>query len=117
MFRRADSPAMGRFYVMLVTLLVRGVMIICRSRAELVLENLALRQQLTALKQRRPRPALDDADRGFWVPPALVLAGMAQSAAHRQTRHRGEVAPAALPTLLDEALAGQPRSRPTAYRR
>jgi len=58
---------MGRFFVMLVTLVIRGVVVICRSRAQLALENLALRQQVTALKQRRPRPPLDDADRGFWV--------------------------------------------------
>src|SRR5579859_6434553 len=30
-----------------------------RSRRHLVLENLALRQQLTVLKRRRPRPRLD----------------------------------------------------------
>ena len=39
----------------------------CRRRADLVLENLALRQQVTALKKERPRPALDDTDRAFWV--------------------------------------------------
>ena len=39
----------------------------CRRRADLVIENLALRQQLTALKNERPRPPLDDTDRAFWV--------------------------------------------------
>jgi len=38
-----------------------------RTREELMIENLALRQQVTALKQQRPRPLLDDLDRAFWV--------------------------------------------------
>ena len=58
---------MPRFFVFLVTLVFCAVKAICRSRSDLVLENLALRQQVTTLKQRRPRPPLDDADRGFWV--------------------------------------------------
>ena len=39
----------------------------CRRRADLVLENVALRQQVTALKKERPRPPLDDTERAFWV--------------------------------------------------
>ncbi len=58
---------MCRFFVFLVMLVFGAVRAACRSRADLVVENLALRQQVTALKQRRPRPPLDDADRGFWV--------------------------------------------------
>jgi putative transposase len=38
-----------------------------RSRAELVLENLALRQQLLTLHAKRPRPRLGVLDRLFWV--------------------------------------------------
>jgi transposase InsO family protein len=37
------------------------------SRSQLVLENLALRQQLAVLGRRRPRPALHRRDRLFWV--------------------------------------------------
>ena len=58
---------MPRFIVFLVALVVGAIRAICRSGADLVIENLALRQQVTALKQQRPRPRLDDADRGFWV--------------------------------------------------
>ena len=32
-----------------------------------MIENLALRQQVTALKKERPRPPLEDVDRAFWV--------------------------------------------------
>jgi len=38
-----------------------------RSRNDLILENLALRQQVAVLKQERPRPHLCWADRCFWV--------------------------------------------------
>ena len=38
-----------------------------RSRRELALENLALRQQLASMKFRYRRPHLTDSDRLFWV--------------------------------------------------
>ena len=38
-----------------------------RSRRDLLLENLALRQQLGVLKQRRPQPRFASSDRLFWV--------------------------------------------------
>ena len=38
-----------------------------RSRRELLMENLALRQQLAVLKRRRPQPRLAATDRLFWV--------------------------------------------------
>jgi hypothetical protein len=58
---------MARLLVFLVSLGVRALRAICRSRADLVIENLALHQQVAALIKQRPRPALDDADRAFWV--------------------------------------------------
>ena len=42
--------------VFLVSLGVRVIRAMCRRRADLVLENVALRQQVTALKKERPRP-------------------------------------------------------------
>src|SRR5438552_4902138 len=38
-----------------------------RTRRELALENLALRQQLAVWKARQPRPQLTATDRIFWV--------------------------------------------------
>ena len=38
-----------------------------RSRHSLLLENLALRQQLVVLKRRHPRPKLDLSDKLFWL--------------------------------------------------
>ena len=50
-----------------------------RSREELLLENLALRQQLLALHAKRPRPRLSSADRLFWVVLRKVWSGWKRS--------------------------------------
>ena len=49
------------------TLGARTIRAMCRRRADLVIENVALRQQVAALKKERPRPPVDDADRAFWA--------------------------------------------------
>ncbi len=38
-----------------------------KSRRDLIIENLVLRQQLSTLKAERPRPRLTTVDRLFWV--------------------------------------------------
>ena len=43
-----------------------------RPRANLVAENLVLRQQLAVLKRERPRPPLRPIDRAFWVVASRV---------------------------------------------
>ena len=58
---------MVRLLIFLVTLSVRALRAIFRTREELLIENLALRQQVATLKKERPRPVLDDLDRAFWV--------------------------------------------------
>ncbi len=49
---------MLRFLIFFVMLGVRALRAIFRTREELLMENLALRQQVTALKRERPRPRL-----------------------------------------------------------
>ncbi len=58
---------MFRLLTFLVTLSVHALRAIFRTRQELLIENLALRQQVGTLKKERPRPVLDDVDRAFWV--------------------------------------------------
>ena len=58
---------MWNAFIFLLTLLVRLLRAACRSRNELILENLGLRQQVTGLKLQNGRPRLHDADRAFWV--------------------------------------------------
>src|SRR5258708_2588572 len=48
--------------------LLFGFLLRCaRSRRDLLLENLALRQQLAVLNQRRQRPSLSRIDKLFWI--------------------------------------------------
>ena len=58
---------MTRLFILFVSLCVHASRAMCCSRADLVLEVLALKHQVTALKKKRPRPVLDDADRAFWI--------------------------------------------------
>ena len=48
-------------------LFVRFVCSLFRPRADLALENLALRQQVAVLKKENPRPQLTPFDRAFWM--------------------------------------------------
>jgi putative transposase len=48
-------------------LLLGTILHLFRARRDLLLENLALRQQLAALKRRHPRPRLGIFDKLFWV--------------------------------------------------
>ena len=50
-----------------------------RSRRNLLLENLVLRQQLAVLNRRHRRPRLSTFDRLFWVVSRRVWSGWMQS--------------------------------------
>src|ERR1700726_3001815 len=50
-----------------------------RARRSLLLENLALRQQLAVLKRRHPRPRLNLLDKLFWVAVRRFWSGWQQS--------------------------------------
>src|SRR6266404_9035737 len=66
---------MFRFIGLCLGTLVR----LLRARRSLLLENLALRQQLAALKRRHPRPRLDLLDKFFWVAVRRFWSGWQQS--------------------------------------
>ena len=78
--------------VFLVSLGVRVIRAMCRRRADLVLENVALRQQVTALKKERPRPPLEDTETGFLGCPSRFVARVGEPPAHRPRGHRGPLA-------------------------
>src|ERR1039458_7845579 len=61
-----QTGSMLRLLRLLFVLFVRSF---C-SRRDLLLENLALRQQLAVLKERRPRPRFSPSDSFFWPPCA-----------------------------------------------
>ena len=54
-------------FLLLIRAAVWLVRAALRSRDDLVLENLALRQQLAIYKDKRPQPRLTDSARAFWV--------------------------------------------------
>ena len=58
-----DIDSMLCLLRLVVVLFIR----VFRSRRDLLLENLALRQQLVGLKQRHPRPQVSVSDKLFWV--------------------------------------------------
>jgi hypothetical protein len=68
---------MAKFFAVMMMLLVHAIRAAARGRADLVLENVALRQQVTALKQQRPRPPLHDGHRAFWVALRSAWSGWA----------------------------------------
>jgi hypothetical protein len=45
----------------------RAIAAWAKPRADLIAENLCLRQQLNVLQRRVPRPRLRDGDRRFWI--------------------------------------------------
>jgi len=51
----------------LVQLWFGSLLCVFRDRRSLMLENLALRQQLVVLKRKHPRPKLGPLDKLFWV--------------------------------------------------
>jgi transposase InsO family protein len=53
--------------VSLVAVILRSVLSAFQTHCDLVLENLALRQQVAVLKKENPRPRLSLSDRVFWV--------------------------------------------------
>ena len=59
--------------------LLGWVISVFRSREVLLLENLALRQQLLALHAKRPRPRLSSVDRLFWGVLRRVWSGWKRS--------------------------------------
>ena len=56
-----------RFMLRTLRLLFGLVVSVFRSHRSLLLENLAMRQQLVVLKSRHPHPRLRAADRLFWI--------------------------------------------------
>ena len=53
--------------IRLLLSLIAAARVFFRSRADIALEVLALRQQIAVLKRKRPRPRLSPLDRLFWT--------------------------------------------------
>ena len=50
-----------------LSILLSLVRTLTASKADLIVENLALRQQLAVFKAKQPQPRLSNTDRLFWI--------------------------------------------------
>src|SRR5206468_1240304 len=81
-------------------ILLRTLRSAVRTRRELALENLALRQQLAVWKARQPRPRLTEMDRIFWVVLSRLWKNWRSSLQVVRPEDRGAVAPPGLQAVL-----------------
>jgi hypothetical protein len=87
-----------------------------RSHKDLVLENLALRQQLLTFHVKRPRRRLSAPQKLFWVALTRLWAGMAEAAGSGNPKNGDGVAPCRLPSVLEMAIQSQAPGRSQALR-
>jgi hypothetical protein len=92
--------------------LIGWIIIIFRSRQDLILENLALRQQLLVLHTKRPRRRLPTIHKLFWIGPLKVLVALERVVHSRYAKNSGDLASSRLPPLLEVALTSPPRWGP-----
>ncbi len=93
----------------LVAVVIRSFASLVRSRRELVLENLALRQQLATMVQKA-RPRIRTADRVLLGGSPARLVALGRSPRRREARDRRGVAPGRLPGLYWQRLSRRGRS-------
>ena len=86
---------------------------ILRARRSLLLENLALRQQLAVLKRRHPRPRLDLLDKLFWVAIRRFWSGWQRSLIAVTPGNGGALAQGRIPFVLEADLQSQEAHRET----
>ena len=84
-----------------------------RARRNLLLENLALRQQLAVLKRRHSRPRLDLLDKLFWVAIRRFWSAWQQSLIAVTPETVGALAQGRIPFVLEADLQGQEARRET----
>src|ERR1700746_1076843 len=82
-----------------------------RSRHTLLLENLALRQQLTVLKRKHRRPNVSRLDKLFWVLAHRVLVRLEELSHHRHSRNCGALASCWISVLRELDLEGEKTRR------
>ena len=76
---RWQNSAINPIMLSVLWLALGSLLRIFRNRQDLIFENFVLRQQLTVLKRRRPRPALNLFDKLFWVAVSRLWSQWKQS--------------------------------------
>jgi len=100
---------MFRFIGLCLGTLVR----LLRAHRSLLLENLALRQQIAVLKRRHPRPRLDLARQALLGRHSSILVRMATIPHCGHAGNRGALAQGRIPFVLEADLQGQEARRAT----
>ncbi len=59
--------------IRLLTIFLKIIQTLFKSKNNLILENFALRQQLSTYLRKRTKPKLTDLDRSFWIALKKVL--------------------------------------------
>ncbi len=65
---------MYRFVIRLISVLLIVFRTIHKSKDDLILENISLRQQLSVYKSKKTKPRITDVDRSFWIALTKVWA-------------------------------------------
>src|SRR5215469_6953412 len=94
--------------------LFRLVWLFLRGHQALVLENLALRQQLSVYKRKQKRPRLTRWDRLFWIALAGSWRGWRKVPVRRSPGHGGALAEAAFQKVLGSIVETWEEVRSTA---
>ena len=103
--KKANCAAMLRVLIFLVSLGSRAIRAMSRRRADLVNENLALWQQVTALKKGRPPASARGHRPSILGCASNLVARMGEPLIRRQRRHGRAVESGSIPTILDKDLA------------
>ena len=94
---------------------IRLLIVLASRHRTLVLENLALQQQLAVYRRTRPKPAIRWSDRLFLGRTAMDMAGLEIGSGGRPASDGRRLASARLRVVLDAPIAAA--GRPTADRR
>jgi hypothetical protein len=81
------------------------------SRRRLLIENLALRQQLAVLKRGHPKPRLGLVDKLFWVLASRLWSDWKKSLLVVTPENRGPLASGWVSTVLESDLEGEKTGR------
>jgi hypothetical protein len=94
----------------LISLWLRTLIRAFCNRGDLMLENLALRQQLAVLKRKHPRASLRPIDKLFWVVAGRFLS-LERDARSGPARDGCSLAPCGIQSVLDHAVQSTQTSR------
>ena len=92
--------------------LFRLVFLFGKDHRAVVLENLALRQQLSIYKRKHKRPRLVEGDRWFWIGLSVVWKDWRRALMVVHSRHGSTLAARTFPPLLDAVVEDVEKSRP-----